>query len=600
MQRRAFIKATCGALTYASFFAPSVVFAKNETNLLGFKPIASSTKDEVIVPQGYVAKPLISWGDALFSKASAFDEKKIIDKKAIENANLVFGDNTDGMSLFELQNGNALLVVNNEYINPEIMFSHKGEKTTLDDVHYMQNSVGVSIFEIGEDKDGFFKVVLDSPYNRRITANTPMKVQGAAKGHKLMQTQSDKKGELVLGTINNCANGQTPWGTYLTCEENIDDFFGTSDKNQVFSPSLKRYGFMKESLYKWELDPRFDLAKNPNEANRFGWVVEIDPFDANSTPIKRTALGRFKHENAEIVISKDGRVVVYMGDDEANEFLYKFVSKNKFNKTNKAANKDILDSGTLYVARLSGDLLEGVGEWVELIYGKNGLDKSSGFNSQAEILINARLAASFVGATPMDRPEWIAADLKGEFVYATMTNNTKREKIDVANPRKDNIYGQIISWTPQNKDHGDTKFKWSIFALMGNPKVHPNDTRRGSSNINESNMCNSPDGLKFDKFGRLWIQTDGKYSNKGDYAGMGNNQMLCANPNTGEIRRFLSGPVACEVTGSAFSKDSKVMFVGIQHPGEFGAKSHFPNGKNTTPRSTIMQIRKLDGGVIGS
>lgn len=600
MQRRAFIKATCGALTYASFFAPSVVFAKNEKDLLGFKPIASSTKDEVIVPQGYVAKPLISWGDALFSKARAFDEKKIIDKQAVENANLVFGDNTDGMSLFELQNGNALLVVNNEYINPEIMFSHKGEKTTLDDVHYMQNSVGVSIFEISEDKDGFFKVVLDSPYNRRITANTPMKVQGAAKGHKLMQTKADKKGELVLGTINNCANGQTPWGTYLTCEENVDDFFGTSDKNQVFSPSLKRYGFMKESLYKWELDPRFDLAKNPNEANRFGWVVEIDPFNANSTPIKRTALGRFKHENAEILISKDGRVVVYMGDDEANEFLYKFVSKNKFNKTNKAANKDILDSGTLYVARLSGDLLEGVGEWVELSYGKNGLDKSSGFNSQAEILINARLAASFVGATPMDRPEWIAADLKGEFVYATMTNNTKREQIDVANPRTNNIYGQIISWTPQNKDHGDTKFKWSIFALMGNPKVHPNDTRRGSSNINESNMCNSPDGLKFDKFGRLWIQTDGKYSNKGDYAGMGNNQMLCANPNTGEIRRFLSGPVACEVTGSAFSKDSKVMFVGIQHPGEFGAKSHFPNGKNTTPRSTIMQIRKLDGGVIGS
>lgn len=600
MQRRAFIKATCGALTYVSFFAPSAVFAKNEKNLLGFKQIASSTKDEVIVPQGYIAKPLISWGDALFSKARAFDEKKIIDKQAVENANLVFGDNTDGMSLFELKNGNALLVVNNEYINPEIMFSHKGEKTTLDDVHYMQNSVGVSIFEISEDKDGFFKVVLDSPYNRRITANTPMKVQGAAKGHKLMQTKADKKGELVLGTINNCANGQTPWGTYLTCEENIDDFFGTSDKNQVFSPSLKRYGFMKESLYKWELDPRFDLAKNPNEANRFGWVVEIDPFNANSTPIKRTALGRFKHENAEILISKDGRVVVYMGDDEANEFLYKFVSKNKFNKTNKAANKDILDSGTLYVARLSGDLLEGVGEWVELSYGKNGLDKSSGFNSQAEILINARLAASFVGATPMDRPEWIAADLKGEFVYATMTNNTKREQIDVANPRTNNIYGQIISWTPQNKDHGDTKFKWSIFALMGNPKVHPNDTRRGSSNINESNMCNSPDGLKFDKFGRLWIQTDGKYSNKGDYAGMGNNQMLCANPNTGEIRRFLSGPVACEVTGSAFSKDSKVMFVGIQHPGEFGAKSHFPNGKNTTPRSTIMQIRKLDGGVIGS
>ena len=353
-------------------------------------------------------------------------------------------------------------------------------------------------------------------------------------------------------------------------------------------------------MYKWELDPRFDLAKNPNEANRFGWVVEIDPYNANSTPIKRTALGRFKHENAEVLINKDGRVVVYMGDDEANEFLYKFVSKNKFNKTNKAANKNILDSGTLYVAKFSGDLLEGVGEWIELSYGKNGLDKSSGFNSQAEILINARLAASFVGATPMDRPEWIAADLKGEFVYATMTNNTKREKIDSANPRTNNIYGQIISWQAQNKDHAGKNFKWSIFALMGNPKVYPNDTRRGSSNINAENMFNSPDGLKFDKFGRLWIQSDGKYSNKGDYAGMGNNQMLCANPNTGEIRRFLSGPVACEITGCAFSKDSTVMFVGVQHPGEFGAKSHFPNGKNTTPRSTVIQIKKLDGGVVGS
>lgn len=600
MQRRTFLKTTCGAIGFASFFSPSAVFAASSENLLGFEQIAFNDKDKFVVPQRYEAKPLISWGDALFSKASAFDENKIIDQRAIENANLVFGDNNDGMALFELENGNALLAVNNEYINPEIMFSHKGEKTTLEDVRYMQNSLGVSIFEISKDKDGFFQVVLDSPYNRRITAQTPMKLQGAAKGHKLMRTAADKKGELVLGTLNNCANGQTPWGTYLTCEENVDDFFGSSEANQAFTPALKRYGFGKESVYKWELDPRFDLAKNPNEANRFGWVVEIDPYNPNSTPIKRTALGRFKHENAEVLINKDGRVVVYMGDDEANEFLYKFVSKNKFNKTNKAANKDILDSGTLYVAKFSGDLLEGVGEWIELNYGKNGLDKSSGFNSQAEILINARLAASFVGATPMDRPEWIAADLKGEFVYATMTNNTKREKIDSANPRTNNIYGQIISWQAQNKDHAGKNFKWSIFALMGNPEVYPNGTRRGSSNINAENMFNSPDGLKFDKFGRLWIQSDGKYSNKGDYAKMGNNQMLCANPNTGEIRRFLSGPVACEITGCAFSKDSTVMFVGVQHPGEFGAKSHFPNGKNTTPRSTVMQIKKLDGGVIGS
>ncbi|TQR59035.1 PhoX family protein [Campylobacter troglodytis] len=598
MQRRQFLKASLVATSYASFFAPSALLAQNQ-NLISFKQIPLNLKDEVIVPPGYEAKPLISWGDKLFSKALAFDEKKRINEKYIENANLVFGDNTDGMSLFNLDNGNALLVVNNEYINPEIMFNHRGEKTTLNDVLYMQNSVGVSIFEISQKEDGFFKVVLDSPYNRRITAKTPIKIQGPAKSHSLMKTKSDPKGELVLGTINNCANGQTPWGTYLTCEENFNDFFGTSKKDQGFSPSFKRYGLKEKSLYKWELDERFDLAQNLNEPNRFGWVVEIDPFDPKSTPVKRTALGRFKHENAEVVVNKDGRVVVYMGDDEQNEFLYKFVSKNKFNPKNKAANKDLLDSGTLYVARIDGDLLEGVGEWIELSYGKNGLNKANGFNSQAEILINVRLAASFVGATPMDRPEWIAADLKGEFVYATLTNNTKREQIAPANPRKNNIYGQILSFSPLNKDHTQKDFKWSIFALMGNPRVYPsNDPRSGSSNINEDNMFNSPDGLKFDSFGRLWIQSDGKYSNRGDYEKMGNNQMLCANAKTGEIRRFLSGPIACEVTGLAFSKDSKIMFVGIQHPGEDGAKSHFPYGK--TPRSTIMQIKKLDGGIIGT
>ncbi|WP_086270317.1 PhoX family protein [Campylobacter devanensis] len=600
MERRNFLKVSSAVLAYAGFFSPSNVLANEKKPLIGFKQIAPSTSDSVIVPEGYETKKLISWGDALFSKATPFDESKTINKAAIANANLVFGDNTDGMAWFGLDENRAILAVNNEYMNPELMFNHHGKNMSLDDVKYEQNSVGVSIFEIARNSDGDYSVVLDSPYNRRITANTKMEIQGPARAHNLMKTKADKSGSEVYGTMNNCASGKTPWGTYLTCEENFDDFFGSSDENYAFNPAQKRYGLsVKGENYEWKLDERFDIAKNDNEPNRFGWVVEIDPYNPNSTPIKRTALGRFKHENAEVVIAKNGEVVVYMGDDEVNEFIYKFVSKAKYNP-NKP-NKDILNEGTLYVAKLKdiGDF-KGVGEWVALEYGKNGLDEKNGFHNQGDVLINARLAASIVGATPMDRPEWIAADPDGKYLYVTLTNNTKRTEVSESNPRANNIYGHILRWYPKGGNHADSGFKWDIFLLAGNPLKYPNDLRKGTSNINTENMFNSPDGLKFDKFGRLWIQTDGKYSNKGDYEGMGNNQMLCANPITGEVRRFLTGPVACEITGIAFNKDYTTMFVGIQHPGENLANSHYPNGGNLTPRSTIVQIRKKDGGVIGS
>ncbi|MEE3745027.1 PhoX family protein [Campylobacter porcelli] len=599
MQRRDFLQATCGALAYAGIFMPSGISANVNKPLIGFKQVPPSTQDKVIVPDGYEVRKLISWADPLFSKATPFDENKIIDKNAVENAKLTFGDNTDGMAWFDIDENRAILAVNNEYINPEIMFNHQGKNMSLDDVYYEQNSMGVSIFEIAKNQDGFFSVVLDSPYNRKITAGTPIDIQGPARGHKLLKTRADKSGVRVLGTINNCASGKTPWGTYLTCEENFDDFFGSSDENYAFNPSQKRYGLsIKGENYEWKLDERFDIAKNENEPNRFGWVVEIDPYNPNSTPIKRTALGRFKHENAEVVIAKDGKIVVYMGDDEANEFIYKFVSKAKYNP-NKP-NRDILNEGTLYAAKfIDTKDFEGVGEWVALEYGKNGLDETNGFYNQGDVLIHARLAASVVGATPMDRPEWIAADPNGKYIYATLTNNTKRTQTNASNPRNKNIYGHIIRWQPKG-DHTSTSFRWDIFLLAGNPLKYPNDLRKGTSNINVENMFNSPDGLKFDKFGRLWIQTDGKYSNKDDYEGMGNNQMLCADPITAQVRRFLTGPIACEITGIAFNSDYTTMFVGIQHPGENLANSHYPNGKSSTPCSAIVQIRKKDGGVIGS
>ncbi|HHF3564536.1 TPA: PhoX family phosphatase [Campylobacter jejuni] len=593
MERRLFLKGSAlGSMV--AFFASSNLSAVmlKDKDLLGFKAVSASTQDKVIVSQGYEAKVLISWGDPLFSKAKPYDESKIIDMNAVKNAHLVFGDNDDGMSFFPLSKNRGILAVNNEYINPEIMFNHHGKNLSKEDVLYEQASVGVSILEI-EKKGDDWTVVLDSKYNRRIDANTKMQVSGAAKKEVL------KNEKFVHGTFANCANGQIPWGTYITCEENFDDFFGSSDENLEFNDAFKRYGFNKTSLYGWEkFDERFDLAKNMDEANRFGWIVEINPFDAKSTPVKRTSLGRFKHENAEIIVEKDGSVIVYMGDDEMNEFIYKFVSKHKYKKG--ADTSKILDEGTLYVGQFNGKVgdFKGQGKWIALEYGKNGLDEKNGFKSQAQVLINTRLAASIVGATPMDRCEWIASHKQSgsKEVFATLTNNKNRQEPNAANPRTKNVYGQILKWMPKNS-HKDDDFTWEIFALTGNPD-NQQGLYKGSNNITSENKFNSPDGLKFDRDGRLWIQTDGSYSNKDEYEGMGNNCMLAANPKTGEIRRFLTGPIACELTGIAFSEDYTTMFVGIQHPGEGLKGSTFPYGK--TPRSSVMMIRKLDGGVIGS
>lgn len=594
MKRRTFLKGSAASMV--AFLGASSLSAavSGGKNLLGFKAVGISTNDDFIVPDGYEAKVLISWGDPLFSNALPFDEGKNITAAYAKNAKLVFGDNNDGMSFFPLSKTRAILAINNEYINPELMFNHNGKNLTKDDVAYEQASLGVSIIEI-EQKDVVWSVVKDSKYNRRIDANTKMSVSGEAKKAVL------RGQKFVYGTLNNCSNGQTPWGTYLTCEENIDDFFGSSDENINFSEAQKRFGFEVKSAYGWEkFDERFDLAKNPDEANRFGWIVEIDPYNAKSIPVKRTALGRFKHENAALIVEKDGTVVVYMGDDEVNEFIYKFVSKHKYQK-GKDASK-ILDEGVLYVGQFNGSVgdMRGEGKWIALEYGKNGLDESKGFKSQADILINARLAGSVVGATPMDRCEWIASHKESgsKEVFATLTNNKGREEPNAANPRAKNVYGQIIKWIPKSS-HKDEDFNWEIFVLAGNPD-NQKSLNKGSNNITHQNKFNSPDGLGFDRDGRLWIQTDGDYSNKNEFKGMGNNQMLAADPQTGEIRRFLTGPVASEITGLAFNEDYTVMFVGVQHPGEKLALSHFPNGGNTTPRSTIMQIRKLDGGVIGS
>ena len=603
LSRRRFlgVGATAGAASFLTLNPLShAVAAAANSPLLGFNAISASGEDTLRLPQGYRWDVLVSWGDPLFADAPAFSESE----RSEAAQSRQFGDNNDGMSFFPLAADRALLAINNEYTNQEYLLP-AGKVTSLADVRADQAAHGVSIIEIAL-KEGRWQRVLDSRYTRRITANTPMQLSGPAAGHALLQTQADPSGRAVLGTFNNCANGETPWGTYLTCEENFNGYFGSQDPALALSTAQQRYGIAAvDAGFGWHaFDARFDLAKEPNEANRHGWVVEIDPRDPQSVPKKRTALGRFKHENAALHINSDGRVVVYLGDDERGEHLYKFVSAQRFDKNNPQANRDLLDDGTLYVAQFSAKdgEIRGEGRWLPLVHGHNGLTAASGFADQASVLIHARLAATVVGATTMDRPEWVAVHPSGQQAFCTLTNNKNRgtegQSVGGPNPRAANHYGQILRWAPAGGDHASETFSWDLFLMAGNPGVHPGTAYAGTANIDADNMFNSPDGIGFDAAGRLWIQTDGDYSNQGDFAGMGNNQMLCADPNSGEVRRFLTGPIACEITGLTFSPDHTAMFVGIQHPGEEKAPSHFPHGG--MPRSSVVVITREDGGIIGA
>lgn len=607
LSRRRFLTGTAAAGAGAFLTLNPVakaVAAKPTSSLLNFEPIPASTSDSLIVPKGYKATPLMSWGDPIFADAPEFDQSGRQDSRAQAQQ---FGDNTDGMSLFPISDERAVLAINNEYTNYEYLFAHQGKAMSADDVRKAQAAVGITVVEIVR-VNGQWKVDRSGMRNRRITANTPMQITGPAAGHAMLKTKADPDGVLALGTFNNCSNGQTPWGTYLTCEENFDDFFGASQPGSV-NADQARYGIAaKPNDYQWYThDERFDVAKHPNEANRFGWIVEIDPHNPDSTPMKRTALGRFKHENAAFTLNSDGHAVVYLGDDERGEHLYRFVSKNRYQEGNDAANRSLLEEGTLYVAKFEMDdqELKGQGRWIELTFGKNGLTAENGFNSQAEILIFTRRAATQVGATTMDRPEWVAIHPDNKHVFCTLTNNKHRgvkegQPVGGPNPRAENHYGQILRWMPVNGNHTADVFAWDLYLIAGNPTVHHGDLYAGSDNITADNMFNSPDGIGFDQSGRLWIQTDGNYSNKGDFAGQGNNQMLCGDPITGEVQRFLTGPIACEITGLTFSPDYKTMFIGVQHPGEGNAPSHFPAGGNSKPRSTVMMITREDGGVIGA
>ncbi|MCA2010176.1 PhoX family phosphatase [Cereibacter sphaeroides] len=557
-----------------------------------FTPIDAQTDFEVHVPAGYKVQVLAKWGDALFGNAAGYD---VAEGGPVEASDRIFGENTDGMETFSYR-GHQLIAVNHEYTNNDINLpaAQEGVPASAADVLKLQNLQGVTVMEVAEDESGW-KVVVDSPFNRRIHHNTPMTLVGPAAGHALLQTSADASGMQALGTLNNCGSGTTPWGTYLTCEENFNGYFGATGEmpsDETLAGGYTRYGIGADGWgYDYHKhDARFDVSANPNEPHRHGWVVEIDPTNPDAAPVKHTGLGRIKHENAEVVLARDGRVVVYMGDDERGEFLYKFVSNGAY--VPGGSTEGLLDDGQLYVAKFNDDM---TGEWLALTPETTGMDA-------AEILIFARTAGSAVGATTMDRPEWVSANPHACEVYCALTNNTRRgtrtnaggdeTPVGGPNPREANQFGQIVRWFPHDDDHAGTTFDWDLYVMAGNPSVH-SDAYGGSENVTAGNMFNSPDGMAFDSTGLLWIQTDGDDSNEGDFAGQGNNQMLAGDPVSGEIARFLTGPNGSEVTGLAWSTDRRTMFVGIQHPG-----GSWPTGSGL-PRSALIAVTREDGALVG-
>lgn len=588
-----------------------------------FTPVEANTEKEVKIPKGYEQKVLIAWGDPVIEGAPEFD----VDNQTPEAAEKQFGFNNDFAGLLDHpEDSNRMVYVcSHEYSTEPNMFKgYDPENPTEDQFKIGLAAHGHTILEVskvegsGELKREFGKL------NRRITGTTPFKVTGPAAGSDLLKTAADPEGKTVLGTLNNCSGGITPWGTMLSGEENFDQYFGNANQlsDEDAKKKLKRFGIKGDaSERKWErFDDRFDVSKTPNEPNRFGWLVEIDPMDPTSTPIKHTAVGRFKHEAGNIHITSDGTVVCYSGDDERNDYLYKFVSTRKFKEGDKENNLKILDEGTLYVAKFEGNspkdeidgsgqlpkdgAFDGKGTWVKLLTSKEDGSAESHVDGMKpdEVAVWTRLAADKVGATKMDRPEDVEVSPKTGLVYVALTNNKYRGAVEEGKnypgveevaPIKENKNGLVLE---MDDDHSGENFTWNLLLVCGDPKEAY--TYFGGFDKEQVSPISCPDNLAFDSHGNLWISTDGNAlkSNDGLYA--------CAvepGDHRGELKCFLTVPKGAETCGPIVT-DERVL-VNVQHPGEGDDASadkpaiHWPDGGNAVPRPAVVVVWPKKGKV---
>ncbi|MEM1434393.1 MAG: PhoX family phosphatase [Pseudomonadota bacterium] len=672
LSRRNILK---GSLTAAAagYLAPAPAFAGYSSSggsLLGFAPLTIETATAaegrmVTVSPDYEYQILIPWGSRIDPNSGVREYNGEPDRRptSAEQEQLI-GIGHDGMFFYPkflprvieaelkqgrtlpkfrrlLQEDDGMLCVNHEFgTNPHVL--GKPFPESLEDVRISQAAHGVSVVRVEKEGNNPWKVRSDKN-SRRVTVNTPMDVSGPAAGSPLLDNPA---GNPVLGTVNNCGSGRTPWGTYVTCEENFNGYFGSTDLSVDPSSSVgfddlqdtayRRYGFSSNGFgYGWHVfDERFDIANAGyrNESNRFGWCVEIDPFDGSKKPVKRTAMGRFKHEAVAVKELDDGRVAVYMGDDQRGDYCYKFESELPWREA-ISQDKSPLDEGKLYVAVFASDLNlgigtgKGVGEWVELNY-KDSRIAEAGLDTQDKVVTYARLAADAVGATKMDRPEWTTIGTKGE-VFWTLTNNNRKDQLAVkdgeievneANPIFDHTDGHIM----RTQDCSPTVFIWDIFIICRNTRPEDPGTGpfllddAGNFELDENgetiridyefadyeppadggaNTFTDPDAAWADPFGRLFIGTDG-----GQPSGL-QDQLVVFDVKTGEYRRLLMGVNSDEITGITTTPDYRTMFTNTQHPGNGDPTStNFPAPFDgvTIPRDCTIVLTRKDGGIVGS
>ncbi|WP_152044557.1 PhoX family protein [Aureimonas psammosilenae] len=634
--RRHFLRGSLAATAIAATVSPLALLAADEAKAeetaasrFSFTEVAAGVDDKHHVAEGYDADVILRWGDALFPDSPEFDPAN----QSPEAQARQFGYNNDYVGFIPIDGSSehGLLVVNHEYTNEHLMFpgivklveeadkddpgkmTQKMEVTPADRkrVDIEMAAHGGTVVEIRK-ADGKWQVVKDGAKNRRITASTEMMLTGPAAGHERLKTNADATGTKVFGTINNCAGGVTPWGTYIMAEENIHGYFtGKLPENHPEAANYKRLG-LPEGTYAWGgFHERFDVSKEPNEANRFGWIVEVDVDDPNSVPKKRTALGRFKHEGAESIVAKDGRVVFYLGDDERFDYVYKFVTAGRFDPQNRAANMDLLDDGTLYVAKFAED---GGMEWLPLIFGQGPLTAENGFRSQADVVIETRRAGDLLGATKMDRPEDIQPNGTNGRVYVMLTNNTRRkpDQVDAANPRATNAFGHIIEISENEGDFTATKGRWEVLLKCGDPAVAEVGATF-STETTKNGWFGMPDNCAVDTEGRLWVSTDGNSPK-----GTGRTDGLWAVDTEGAARGtsklFFRVPVGAEMCGPLLLPDMATAFVAVQHPGDggddwegFGRISYYEDLSTRWPdfqpnmptRPSVVAITRQGGGKIG-
>jgi hypothetical protein len=613
--------------------------------------IEPTRADTLTLAAGLRSDLLIRAGDALFKDTAPIDGKTMqslawLTPEAGKRQERLFGTNNDALAFFPTDSSGAagVLCVNHEYVMAELSFAdwpkagpNRAEarqawiKSRPQAVAWMQAAHGVSVVQLEKAEQGW-RTINDGPLTRRITANTPTDIRGPARGHELMRTTADPSGTVALGTFANCAGGKTPWGTYLTAEENIQDYFGSakswadSTKDNATVEAHRRWPLRERSAYGWDLiDSRFDVRQEPREPLRHGWIVEIDPQQPTAPPKKRTALGRFCHEGANTTLTRDRRVAAYMGDDAKFEYVYKFVSRDRYNPSDRAANLDLLDHGTLYVARFDAS---GQGVWLPLVHDENGaLNSRNGFSSQAEVVIKCRAAADLLGATPMDRPEDVEPSPITGRVYMALTKNDERQTANklfngrnvdfgpnAANPRPQNDFGHIVELIEENSDAASTRFTWNLFLLAGDPRntqakfltdadaiaagalAREDLYYAGFADRSKVSPIACPDNLGFDPTGRLWVVTDadtGLIGNNGCYV------VPTSGPERGYLRQVVSAPVGAEICGCEFTPDGRTLFLAIQHPGEGGSVdapvSHWPDGNGLPARSAVIAISREDG-----